>query len=179
MRRRTQLAIVCMTLAASLLPLAPASATLDRPPKVRESFDDSPCGVPVHVDIVGTNPVVLTGRIFDDGDIRIVNTGHLVQRFTASDGRWMEDDFSGPASRIFVTSLSDGSTLYRVGFSGIKRQFLASDGASVRDIGRLVVDYVFDAHGDFVSRTLVSQQGDFPIASGNVGFCEFLVSHIG
>lgn len=42
---------------------------------------------------------------------------------------------------------------------------------------RLVVDYVI--RGDeILSRTEVSRIGDFPIASRQVGFCDFMDAHL-
>ena len=179
MNRASVLTIAAAVICATLVPLAPASATLDGGVKIRDSFDDSPCGVPVHVEVRGANPVVISGRIFDGGDPRTVNTGHLVQRLTASDGRWMEDDWAGPASRLDVRHLAGGLVDYLVVFDGIREEYRASNGDSVRDVGHLVVDYLFTEAGDFVSRTQVSSAGSFPIAHGDVDFCDFLVAHLG
>jgi hypothetical protein len=85
----------------------------------------------------------------------------------------MEDGFSVPASVV-------SSVLNRTGRSasgGTKRGFSAWDGARVVDRGRLVVDYVI-RDDEVLSRTTVSQVGDFPIASGAVGFCDFAGAHL-
>ena len=159
--------------------MSPANAALDRPPKVRASFDDTPCGVPVHVEITGSNPVVLTGKVLSEGDVVTVNTGHVVQRLTTPDGRWVEDDFSGPAKLVSATHFADGSAAYTVAFSGIREQFTAWNGDAVADKGHLVADYLFAADGSMVSRTVVSATGTFPIANGQVDFCGFLTAHLG
>jgi hypothetical protein len=49
--------------------------------------------------------------------------------------------------------------------------------AGLTDRGRLVVDYVIQ-DDEVLSRTTVSQVGDFPIASGAVGFCDFVSAHL-
>ena len=166
-------------LVVALIPLSEANASLVGPPRVHESFDDTPCGVPVHVDITGSNPVVLTGKVFVDGDVATVNTGHVVQRLTAADGRWMEDDFSGPAKLVASGRLADGSSHYTVVFDGIREQFKASNGDVVADKGHLVADYVFAPEGPMTSRTVVSETGPFPIINGQVDFCGFLTAHLG
>ena len=53
---------------------------------------------------------------------------------------------------------SDGTVSKRVIFSGTKRIFTAWD--------------------EILSRTEVSRVGDFPIASGVVGFCDFAGEHL-
>jgi hypothetical protein len=164
---------------SALTALSPASATLAGPPKVRASFDDTPCGVPVHAEITGSNPVVYTGKVLAGGDVVTVNTGHVVQRLTAADGRWMEDDFSGPAKLVSAAHLADGTANYRVAFDGIREQFKAWNGDVVADKGHLVADYVFAPDGSMVSRTVVSETGAFPIINGQVDFCGFLTAHLG
>ena len=152
----------------------PAGATLVNGPGYHEAFDDQVCGIAAHVTVDANNPVVLTGKTLANGDQASVDTGHLLVRFTnPADSHWVIDEFSGPAKVIAATVNTDGSTSKRVVFSGTKREFRAWDGAVVADRGRLVVDYVI-LNDRIVSRTLVSQVGDFPIASGAVGFCEFV-----
>ena len=165
--------------AVSLVLCAPASAAPLGPARVSDSFDGTPCGVAVHVEVTGANPIIETGHVTTTGDGLLVNTGHVVQRLTTADGRWMEDDFSGPASQLSVVQLPDGTTHYRVVFEGIKEEYRASDGATATDRGRLVVDYVFGSDGSMQSRTEVSAVGAFPIASGQVTFCGFLTEHLG
>lgn len=186
MRRRT--AVPAALLAAALwgvvLPVSSAQAAgLIHPPRFTDSFDDDVCGVAVHVDVVADNPLVATGRVTETGDPVTVDTGHLLQRFTTPDGRWTEDDFSGPAKVITAVANPDGTVSKRVVFDGTKRIFKAWNGDVVADRGVLVVDYLigFDDNGDgyVISRTLVRQVGDFPIASGRVDFCGFLTAHLG
>jgi hypothetical protein len=157
---------------------APAQAGLVRAPVFRESFDDDICGIAAHVEIRAANPIVETGRYTEAGDAVSVDTGHLQVRFTnAANGHWTEDDFSGPAHVVAVRVNADGSLSKRVVFDGTKRLFRAWDGATVADRGRLVVDYLI-LHDEILSRTVVSQVGDFPIASGAVGFCAFHGEHL-
>ena len=166
-------------LASALVPVSAASAALVGPPQVHASFDDSPCGVPIHAEITGSNPIVLTGKVLSGGDVVTVNTGHVVQRLTTSDGRWMEDDFSGPAKLVSATHFPDGSADFTVVFDGIREQFKAWNGDVVADRGHLVADYVFAPDGSMVSRTVVSETGAFPIINGQVTFCDFLTAHLG
>lgn len=164
--------------AVALTGTAPASATLISPPKYRDAFDDTVCGISSHVVIRASNPVVETGHLAEDGDPLTINTGHLMLRITnVSNGHWMEDDFSGPAKLLSAVVNDDGTMTKRVVFSGIKREFVAWDGVVVADVGRLVVDYVF-AGDELLSRTMVSQVGEFPIASGAVDFCDFAAQHL-
>jgi hypothetical protein len=157
---------------------APAQATLVRPPKYRDAFDDNVCGIEAHVVIRADNPVIETGRLNAIGEPVTVDTGHLVVHFTnVANGHWTEDDFSGPARVIAVSANPDGSLNKRVVFDGTKRIFKAWDGAVVADRGHLVVDYVV-LDDEVVSRTTVTQVGDFPIASGAVGFCDFMGAHL-
>jgi hypothetical protein len=174
--------LVTATLVASglsLLGAAPAQAGQVNRPVFREAFDDVACDIAVHVDVFAANPIVETGRLTDAGYPDSVDTGHLQVRLTnPTNGHWMEDDFSGPAMVVSAVVNPDGSQSKRVVFDGTKRVFKAWDGTVVADRGRLVVDYVISADDEIVSRTLVSQVGDFPIASGDVGFCDFAQEHL-
>ena len=186
MRRRTAVpaALLAAAVCGSVVPVSSAQAAgLDGSARFTDSFDDTPCGVSVHVVIQADNPFVTTGKITEIGDPVTVDTGHLLQRFTTPDGRWTEDDFSGPAKVITAVANPDGTVSKRVVFDGTKRIFTAWNGDVVADRGVLVVDYLigFDDNGDgyVISRTLVRQVGDFPIASGQVDFCDFLTAHLG
>lgn len=178
MRSARLLTAVMVSIGISLIGAAPAQATLVNPPKYRNSFNDTVCGIDSHVDIKADNPIILTGRSTASGEPQSIDTGHLMIRFTnLANGHWMEDDFSGPAKVVSSVINADGTESRRVIFSGIKHEFIAWDGTVVADRGRLVVDYVIQ--GDqILSRTLVSQVGDFPIASGVVGFCDFATAHL-
>lgn len=172
------LTTVTLSAVVSLAGAAPAFATLVNPPKYRDAFDDSVCGISAHVVIKADNPIIETGRLAADGTPLSVDSGHLMVRFTnVANGHWMEDNFSGPAKVISSVVNADGTVSKRVVFSGTKREFLAWDGAQAIDRGRLVVDYVIQ-DDEVLSRTTVSQVGDFPIASGAVGFCDFATAHL-
>jgi len=165
-------------LALSVVSVAPAGAGLVNPPKYRDAFDDDICGIAAHVVISADNPIVDTGRLTASGEPASVDTGHLDVRFTnIENGHWMEDDFSGPARVVSNVVNTDGTVSKRVIFSGTKRIFTAWDGAVVADRGRLVVDYLIK-DDEILSRTEVSRVGDFPIASGAVGFCDFAGEHL-
>jgi hypothetical protein len=172
--------LTCAAIAAvlSLAGSTPASATIVNPPKYRDAFGDTVCGISAHVVIVADNPIIETGRRTATDEPVSIDTGHLVVHFTnLANGHWMEDGFSGPASVVSSVLNADGTVSKRVVFSGTKRQFSAWDGARVVDRGRLVVDYVIQ-DDEVLSRTTVSQVGDFPIASGAVGFCDFVSAHL-
>jgi hypothetical protein len=55
--------LTCSAVAAvvALTGSTPALATIVNPPKYREAFDDTVCGIPAHVVIVADNPIIETG----------------------------------------------------------------------------------------------------------------------
>jgi len=181
MRTTARLLTAALTAAAvSLIVSAPATAGQVQSPKYRDAFEDNVCGIDAHVVVQADNPIIETGRIMANGEPSSLDSGHVVVHFTnLANGHWTEDGFSGPARVISAVRNADGSTSKRVIFTGTKRQFSAWDGTVVSDRGRLVVDYLISADDQIISRTVVSQVGDFPIASaGQNAFCDFMSTHL-
>src|SRR5262245_35450929 len=170
MNARNLLTAVALSALVSLVGATPAMAEQISPPKYRDAWDDTVCGIDVHVVVDASNPIIETGHVNANGFSPTIDAGHVELRLTnVANGHWMEDNFSGPAKVLSWVLNADGTESKRVVFSGLKREFRAWDGTVVADRGRLVVDYLIQGD-EILSRTEVSRAGDFPIASGTVDF---------
>jgi hypothetical protein len=143
--------------------------------------DDVVCDIPVSTHIVGANPSQTKEK---GGYLLFSNTGHLTITFTAADGRWVQDSFSGPAKDVSVTPIGGDIIVVRHQLAGIGLSFLASNGDSVRGVGLTVTDFTIDDGGTpldpnddvFLGFQVVRVSG---ANNQPIDFCGFVSDHLG
>jgi hypothetical protein len=143
--------------------------------------DDNICRIDVSTHIVGANPVQLKAI---GGYLLAMNTGRLTITWTVPDGRWVQYSFSGPAKDLSVTPQGGDIIVVRAILAGITLSLLASNGDSIRGVGRVVTDFTVDDGGTplnpdddkLLDVELVNKSG---ANNPDIDFCGFISDHLG
>jgi hypothetical protein len=137
------------------------------------------CGITSTFHAVEATPIVVKEI---DGYLLILSTGHATLTATVPDGRWVSFSTSGPQKDVSVTPVSGNTIVVRTMTAG-PLALVASNGDSVRDVGRLVTDNTIDDNGtplDPYDDTLLNVQvvrvsgANYPA----IDICAFDVAHL-
>jgi hypothetical protein len=137
------------------------------------------CGINLTLHVVGANPIVVKEV---GGYLLVMNTGHLTLTGTVADGRWVAFSFSGPQKDLSVTPVSGDVIVVRTMSAG-PIALVASNGDSVRSVGRLVTDNTINDNGtplDPSDDTLLNVQV-VSVSGANfvpIDICAFDVAHL-